>query len=170
MCEQYNIHLKNADTKWAEEQKAKYISNMELLSYQMFAEKYKSLSRVIRSGARVLLEINQIGLENITYEYFGFEGQNVFFFSNRYLAQRMKLSLGLTNQYINLFCVLGLIRKIPKSAVPKEFLERAKLIAEQTGQRQINFYTVIPLEEVADDAEQIAKPIIRRSPNSYYGK
>ncbi|MDI6600236.1 MAG: hypothetical protein QME46_00455 [Thermoanaerobacteraceae bacterium] len=55
---------------------------------------------------------------------------------------------------------MGLIRKIPKSAVPKEFLERAKLIAEQTGQRQINFYTVIPLEEVADDAEQIAKEML----------
>lgn len=160
LCEKYNIHIKNTDTKWVEEQKAKYIRNIELLYHPTFLEQHKSLNRVIRSGTKVLAEINQIGLEHITFEHLSHEGQSVFFFSNRYLANRLRVSLKLTNQYINLFCVLGLIKKLPKSEVPEEFRERAKIIAEKTGQRQIHFYTVLPLEEVAAHAEQIAKKML----------
>lgn len=161
LCEIYKIRLKNNDIKWIEEQKTKYFRNIELLSDRNFLEKYKNLSRVIRWGIHVIAEINQIGIEHIGLQYYSCEGQSVFFFSNRYLAKRLKSrSFNLINKYVNLFCVLGLLKKLPKDKIPSEFRKTAKLIASRTGQREIHFYIIPPLEQVVDNAEKIAKEMI----------
>jgi len=155
LCKRYNI-----TTKWIRTQRIKYSNNIDLLSHREFFEKYSYLNRVIRSGTKVLAGINEIGFENISFEHFSFDDEHVFFFSNRYLAKKIDVSPKLVNKYVNLFCALGLIKKVPESAIPKEFLVRAKQISKQTNQRQINYYVVFDLNEVGDRANQVAKDML----------
>ncbi|MCR4436130.1 MAG: hypothetical protein QHH06_10155 [Clostridiales bacterium] len=91
LCEKLCIDTPR--TKWKKSQEQKYTQNMDKLSDSRFMQQYKNLNRVIRFGIRVLSEINQIGLENITFEEFSYGKENVFFFSNRYLANRLNMNL-----------------------------------------------------------------------------
>jgi len=164
LCEKLCIDTPR--TKWKKSQEQKYPQNMDKLSDRRFMQQYKSLNRLIRFGIRVLVEINQIGLESITFEEFSFGKENVFFFSNRYLSNRLGMNLKQTNKYINMFCALRLIAKVPYKDVPETLLQNAKEIAKSKRQRIINFYTVPHLEEVADKAEDIAREMVERGYSS----
>lgn len=160
------LGIENPMLKWKETQKQKYIQNLERLSINSLSKESKDLYKVIRFGIRVLYEINIVGLEHTTFENFIYENQNIFFFSNRYLAKRLGIGLKQTNQYINLFCVLKLINKVPVKYVPTELWKEAKTIAKSKGQRCINFYTVIPVNEVETMADTIAKEMLDRGYSS----
>ncbi|SCN25773.1 hypothetical protein N3C_2490 [Clostridium sp. N3C] len=147
-------------------QEEKYIQNLNRLFDKSFLQQYKSLNKTIRWGIRVLAEINQIGLENITFDKFSLDGQNIFFFSNRYLAGRLGMNVKQANQYINLFCALKLINKVPKEDVPEALLDNAKEIAKKQGQRMINFYTVPPLGEVIQKSDEMANKMLKKGYSS----
>jgi len=164
LCQKFSIEM--PDERWKKSQEEKYIQNLNRLFDKSFLQQYKSLNKTIRWGIRVLAEINQIGLENITFDKFSLDGQNIFFFSNRYLAGRLGMNVKQANQYINLFCALKLINKVPKEDVPEALLDNAKEIAKKQGQRMINFYTVSSLGEVIQKSDEMANKMLKKGYSS----
>ncbi len=76
------------------------------------------------------------------------------------------MNLKQVNQYINLFCILKLVNKVPKESIPGPLLENAKEIAKNTKQRMINFYTVPIWDEVAEEANQISQIMLENGYSS----
>lgn len=164
LCNKFSIEM--PEVRWRKSQEKKYAQNFNSLQDNSGLKRYTSLNKIIRWGIRVLTEINQIGMDNITSEKFNFNGENVFFFSNRFLADRVRMNLKQVNQYINLFCILKLVNKVPKESIPGPLLENAKEIAKNTKQRMINFYTVPIWDEVAEEANQISQIMLENGYSS----
>lgn len=150
LIEHFNIKLK--DSTWINEQTKKFEVNMMLLS-QLKERKneFPNLNRIIRFGIPLLMDILQIGKKNIFNRYLSTNGKSIFFFSNRYLAGITNKDVSNINKYINLFCTLGLLNKVPYNEVNHKF--RAMAITKANGKNGISFYTVPDYNEAFKTAE-----------------
>ncbi len=88
------FHIKLEDSTWINEQSKKFEINMMLLS-QLGERKdeFPNLNRIIRFGYPILMDILEIGKENIINRFFSTNGESIFFFSNRYLAGKRNKSV-----------------------------------------------------------------------------
>lgn len=151
------FHIKLEDLTWINEQSKKFETNMMLLS-QLGERKdeFPNLSRVIRFGYSILMDILEIGKENIINRFFSTNGESIFFFSNRYLAGKRNKSVVNINKYINLFCTLGLLNKIPYKQVNQRLRAMAVQISKGNAQNGISFYTVPDYNKAFKTADERA--------------
>jgi len=141
LIEHFNIKVE--DSTWINEQNKKFERNITHLC-QLSERKgdFPYLNRILRFGLSVLLDILEIGKKNIVNRFFSINEDSVFFFSNRYLAGKRNKSVTNINKYINLFCTLGLLNKIPYKHVNKNLRATAVQISKANAQNGISFYTV----------------------------
>ncbi|MGB4638544.1 MAG: hypothetical protein WBH95_01015 [Caldicoprobacterales bacterium] len=151
------FHIKLEDSTWINEQSKKFEINMMLLS-QLGERKdeFPNLNRIIRFGYPILMDILEIGKENIINRFFSTNGESIFFFSNRYLAGKRNKSVVNINKYINLFCTLGLLNKIPYKQVNQRLRATAVQISKDNAQNGISFYTVPDYNEAFKTADERA--------------
>jgi hypothetical protein len=151
------FHIKLEDSTWTNEQSKKFEINMMLLS-QLGERKdeFPNLNRIIRFGYPILMDILEIGKENIINRFFSTNGESIFFFSNRYLAGKRNKSVVNINKYINLFCTLGLLNKIPYKQVNQRLRATAVQISKDNAQNGISFYTVPDYNEAFKTADERA--------------
>jgi len=156
------FHIKLEDSTWINEQSKKFEINMMLLS-QLGERKdeFSNLSRIIRFGIPLLMDILEIGKENIINRFFSTNGESIFFFSNRYLAGRRNKSVVNINKYINLFCTLGLLNKIPYKQVNQRLRAIAVQISKDNAQNGISFYTVPDYNEAFKTADERASIMLQ---------
>ena len=155
LIEYFHIELK--DLTWINVQSKKFETNMMLLS-QLGERKdeFPNLNRIIRFGYPILMDILEIGKENIINRFFSTNGESIFFFSNRYLAGKRDKSVVNINKYINLFCTLGLLNKIPYKQVNQRLRATAVQISKDNAQNGISFYTVPDYNEAFKTADERA--------------
>lgn len=160
LTQKYNIKIINKDFVGREQEK--YRQNINLI---LDTKKFKSLfpytHRIIRYSYNLLIKLNEIGCSNLTWDVFQVDNKSVFFASNRHLAHTLKKHARRTNQYLNLFCVLGLLEKIPNQKIPKYMLQRARKMAKEKGQNRINFYAIPNFNQVVSIAEKRAVTMIQ---------
>lgn len=151
------FHIELEDSTWINEQSKKFETNMMLLS-QLGERKdeFPNLNRIIRFGIPLLMDILEIGKENIITRFFSTNGESIFFFSNRYLAGKRNKSVVNINKYINLFCTLGLLNKIPYKQVNQRLRAMAVQISKDNAQNGISFYTVPDYNEAFKTADERA--------------
>jgi hypothetical protein len=151
------FHIKLEDSTWINGQSKKFEINMMLLS-QLGERKdeFPNLNRIIRFGIPLLMDILEIGKENIINRFFSTNGESIFFFSNRYLAGKRDKSVVNINKYINLFCTLGLLNKIPYKQVNQRLRATAVQISKDNAQNGISFYTVPDYNEAFKTADERA--------------
>lgn len=151
------FHIKLEDSTWINEQSKRFENNIMLLS-QLKERKdvFPNLNRIIRFGIPLLIDILEIGKENIINRFFSTNGESIFFFSNRYLAGKTNKSVVNINKYINLFCSLGLLNKIPYKHVNMNLRATAVQISKDNGQNGISFYTVPDYNEAFKAADERA--------------
>ena len=151
------FHIKLEDSTWINKQSKKFETNMMLLS-QLGKKKdeFPNLNRIIRFGYPILMDILEIGKENIINRFFSTNGESIFFFSNRYLAGKRNKSVVNINKYINLFCTLGLLNKIPYKQVNQRLRATAVQISKDNAQNGISFYTVPDYNEAFKTADERA--------------
>ena len=156
------FHIKLEDSTWISEQNKKFENNIMLLSQlDKRKDEFPSLNRIIRFGYPLLLDILEIGKENIVNRFFNTNGESIFFFSNRYLAGKRNKSVVNTNKYINLFCTLGLLNKIPYSHVNKNLRATAIQISKDNSQNGISFYTIPDYNKAFKTADERASIMLQ---------
>ena len=156
------FHIKLEDSTWINEQSKKFEINMMLLS-QLGERKdeFPNLNRIIRFGYPILMDILEIGKENIINRFFSTNGESIFFFSNRYLAGKRNKSVVNINKYINLFCTLGLLNKIPYKQVNQRLRAMAVQISKDNAQNGISFYTVPDYNKTFKTADERASIMLQ---------
>ena len=103
------------------------------------------------------MHILEIGKNNISNRFFSVRGESLFFFSNRYLAKKMNKNVCNINKYINLFCTLGLLRKIPYRDVNQNLRKTALQLSKEHSHNGISFYTIPDYSEAFKTANERAE-------------
>lgn len=152
----YGIKLEKS--QWVRDEMDKYQLNMRFLNFDNELDKVPNLKQLIRHGTDILNMIQNIANAHITPELRDDEGNAMFFVSNRYLAKIVERDQSKVNKYINLFCTLGLLRKIKYPDKANKIVKRAYAEAETRGYRRVNFYS-IPEDyySIMYQAEEIAR-------------
>ncbi|WP_350343878.1 hypothetical protein PRVXT_000237 [Proteinivorax tanatarense] len=151
--------IKNIDSSWISKQTKKIDTNIYLIT--QIEKDFPKLNRIIRFGFQTLITILEISKENTYNRYFSVDDDNLFFFSNGFLAKKLKKSTGNVNKYVNLFCTLGLLNKIPYSKVNVNLQKKAKEMAKSNGYIGISFYTVPDYNRILKIANERAEKMLR---------
>jgi hypothetical protein len=137
----------------------KYEKNIQLLESEVTKMKseYPTLYKVIKSSLCVLRQINLQGKGHIHDGAF-FEGESIFFVSNRYLGELVGKHPSVVNRSINLLCLLGFLKKIRLHQLPQHIANTAKRQKEKNGYASIIGFYTIPLYDIVllANAEKVA--------------
>lgn len=107
---------------------------------------YKNLRKMLTISYIYLLGLYQECIDKL-HEYFTINDENLLFVSNQKLADKLHKKVDKTNQYINLMCVLGLVKKVRYKDLDKRISDRAVSMAEKKHRNGICFYNVPKLSE-----------------------
>lgn len=93
-----------------------------------------------------------------------YNGINVFFASSRYIADRLaqkgkKITFSVVNRLINTFCLLGFMRKLPETEIPK-CLRVKMLIYKKNKHYNDNDYFVV--NKIDDDLLNQAESVVKK--------
>jgi len=155
-----------------------YVENIKKIEdYDKTLYDYMILNRYIGKHMYFLKELNEIGMKNIMTDNETVDGRNVFFASSRYLAEEMtdkeiKINYSTANRLINLFCILGFLKKVkiidlPESSLKDEIRIR-KLVNElqnkKTGKKNFRFdndyFVVMDItKELLQHASEVAQKL-----------
>lgn len=145
---------------WMNEQNKKYISNLTIIhnADKYLKPDYPLVYKYIRKHLKILETINVLGNINVKKKEFSFENHNIFFASNSYIADFLgNYTISTTNKILNLFAVLGFIRKVPEENIPPQLLHESKVIAEKRNLGNIITYYIVPhMMDVLDIAKERA--------------
>ena len=156
LIEYFNIELK--DLTWINKHGKRLENNITLLNQVMEKkDEFPYLNRIMKFGHLILTHILEISKSNISNRFFSINGESLFFFSNRYLSKEMKKDTPNINKYINLFCTLDLLRKIPYKDVNQNLRQTALQISQEKSHNGISFYTVPDYNKVLKTANTRAQ-------------
>lgn len=141
LCQLVNIKI-----EYEMKQYKKYESNLKLLNEDsLIQNKYPMLYDCLNYHGDFLKFMNIYGQEHINYSNINYFGERIFSVSNDFIGEK-----GTVNAKINLFCVLGLLKKIPFDELPKAY--RHKTIGYK---KEKNSYIIISYtDEVLNEAER----------------
>ncbi|WCK57065.1 hypothetical protein PP175_28160 (plasmid) [Aneurinibacillus sp. Ricciae_BoGa-3] len=156
-----DFQIKFMEDVWMDSQNKKYLENLTFIhgAKNRIQGAYPFLYDYIVGHIKVLETINVIANINIKNQAYSYHGQNIFFASNSYIANFLgNYTLSTTNKVINLFAVLGLIKKLPEKDIPSELLKESKTIADERSLGNIiSYYIIPPMSEVLEYANDQAK-------------
>jgi|YelNatPoosite2B6_1021285.scaffolds.fasta_scaffold00021_111 hypothetical protein len=151
---------------WVNMQKEKYTNNITLIENadKELSKRYPNLFRYIKRNMIVLEKLNCMGLANVNIEENSFNGESIFFASMQHISDSLsiedsKVDKTRVNRAINVFAILGLITKVPKSFIPSKFKKFKKI---NEGDHDITFFAIKEMDfgvlaEAELRAEQLKK-------------
>lgn len=139
----------------------KYENNLKILSVDSVMEsKYPMLSDCLKYHGDFLKFINIYGMEQIDYSSRSYLCENIFTFANDFIGvkavnseeidKKLKFGKGTINPKLNLFCILGLLKKISYEELQDKYRHRAIGYKKEENSYIITPYT----EEVLNEAEK----------------
>ncbi|WP_160691644.1 hypothetical protein [Clostridium sp. C2-6-12] len=125
LCELLNIQI-----EYEIEQSHKYESNLKILQETCLLEQsYPVLHDCLKYHSELLEIVNIEGKKYINYSSNSYKGENIFTFSNEFIGNKavsigqkdnkIKYGKGTVNPKLTLFCLFGLLYKIPFQELPK---------------------------------------------------
>ena len=143
LCEMLEIEVKEGE--WVMNQHVKYSKNSGKIynADEDMAIRYPALYKFINKHLYVLKEMNAIGSANLLTEDDSLNGEAVFFTASRFIeakleSQGIQKSHTSINKIINLFTVLGLVKKVPLEKVPRRLREQAKKAERMKAKQVVN--------------------------------
>lgn len=136
------------------------------------------IGKLLKPRIHYLCLLNKFGLENIRSELYNFEGKNIFFVSYKYFYQYFygnRVSEVTAVRNINLFCALGLMKKVPieklnktiQKGTYKQMQKTTKIINSSRPDKKkvksvnpVNFYTIYNFKDRLELAESRAKILL----------
>ena len=155
LCKLVNIQI-----EYEINQENKYENNLKLLKEtSLLKEKYPVLYDCLKYHFKLLETINIEGQGYVNYSYKSYKGENIFAFSNKIIGlkavnaesieNKSKSVKGTVNPKITLYCLLGLLQKIPFENLPKKYRFKAIGYNNEENSYIIPLYT----EEILIEAE-----------------
>lgn len=144
LCELFDIKIKY----WIE-QEEKYDFNISTISNKKYIQSnFPILSEYIDKYWYILEDIFEYGKKYIKFSKDSFNGESVFYYARNKIYENLdeKHKVNLTidpkspselSKLINVFCILGLLRKLQKEEVPENLRRKPK-----KGDRFPNYFTV----------------------------
>jgi hypothetical protein len=167
LCKHYNISFSRST--WAHEQLEKYLMNISKIEdIKNFKRDYPECYKLIKNAIVILRYFIEYGMQHIRDTECAVDGQSIFFVSNRYIQKSLKDIYGVNkdlktvNRYINLLCILGLLKKVAREYIPKQLYSKAVQITNEKRDKSNKpfkvqcFYTVPYLYEALGNAEKTA--------------
>lgn len=150
------------EDEWMNKMNMKYLSNLTVIhqAKKLIMPQYPELYEYIKNHLKVLETLNVIGNINVRGEEYSYEGNNIFFASNKYISDFISDTdvSSETNKILNLFAVLGFIKKVPEAHIPGRMLHESKSIAiEKKLGNIVNYYTMPPMIDVLPEANEKLK-------------
>jgi hypothetical protein len=155
LCEILNIKI-----QYEIDQENKYENNLKILHENDFLEQsYPILQDCIKYHSELLEIVNIEGRRHINYSSNSHNGENIFTFSNEFIGNKavsieekdnkIKYGKGTVNPKLNLFCIFGLLHKIPFEQLPKKHRHKT------FGYNKEENYYIVPqyTEEILTEAE-----------------
>jgi hypothetical protein len=148
------------EDSYMNEQNKKYLSNLTIIhnSKKHILKDYPELFEYIKGHLKLLETMNVLGNINIKKREFSYKNNNIFFASNSYIADFLgNYTISTTNKVLNIFAILGLIKKISKEDVPSQLLHESQAIAERRNLGNIISYYIVPsMIDILDTANKNA--------------
>lgn len=154
--------------KWIENQKTKYNANQEKTK-MIPLENYPELTRAIAGHWHILRALYDFGLSKVSGGYFSQNNESIFFISTSFFKTEFfpNHSVSTLNKFINLFAVLGLIKKVKDIPLALR-IEAEKWQALRHRNNTVSYYAVPLLDEtLLCEAEKRAK-VLNDEKLSYY--
>lgn len=141
LCKLLNIQI-----EYEMKQYKKYEINLKLLNEDSLIEnKYPMLYDCLKYHGDFLKFINIYGQKHINYSNINYLEERIFSISNDFIGGK-----GTVNAKINLFCVLGLLKKIPFDELPKAYRNKTIGYKKEENSYIITSYT----DELLNEAER----------------
>lgn len=154
------------EDEWLHLQARKYEENIDSLEC-ILPKRYPHLHKLVGDRFEILEAINRVGLNTLVSKHLSFESKAIFFASTKFLKVNYfpNYSLSVINQFMNLFAVLGFVRKMKEDEIPLEFLNQAKEEMKKYKEKRnmVSFYSVENIDDVIGIAEERAHVLIQNN-------
>ncbi len=157
-----NLSRKIINNDWIEKEKSKYKQNITILdNYKNYGYDsiFSSLYELLDGRIPYLKTINSFALSEELKEEYSYKNEGVFFISYEDFSRLNNIGRSTANRYINLFCILGFIEKVPTHKMDNKALEQI-FNGYRKGKKNSNLYIVYNIDDVIKVADQRAKVLL----------
>lgn len=149
------------ERQWEISQEEKYEKNIDIIQQADIKIKgdFPILFNFIKSYLQLLEHLNEWGLKHILEKEQSYTGESVFFHSTTHMEQILGRDQTICSRAINMFAVLGLIKKIREEDIPSSLIRIAQAIRGGRNEfKLVNFYSIPVLNrQVLLEAEKHVK-------------
>jgi hypothetical protein len=166
--------IKYEQSQWAIDQINKYHQNLvTLMDFEKYDYEaiYPNFYKLLKNRSHYLYFLNSFGLGALRSEKESYQGESIFRISYNYFTKTFssnRVTYITTLRYINLFCTLGLIKKVPINEVPKHMaadalkhMEKIAEFKESDKISPVNFYIVYNIHDRMKIADDRAKVLLK---------
>ncbi|MTT31469.1 hypothetical protein GMB86_05475 [Terrilactibacillus sp. BCM23-1] len=150
-----------SERQWEILREKKYEKNMDIIKRAdiEIQRDFPNLFGFIKSYLPLLEHLNDWGVKHILEKEHSFKGESIFFQSTTHMEKMVGKDQTICSRAVNMFAVLGLIKKIREENVPSSLLGVAQAIRGKRNEfKLVNFYTVPALNhQVLSEAEERVK-------------
>lgn len=147
-----------SERHWEILQEKKYEKNMDILQNAdvKIQRDFPKLFDFIKSYLHVLEHLNDWGVKHILEEEHSFKGESIFFQSTTHMEKIVGKDQTVCSRAINMFTVLGLIKKVRDEDAPNSLMSVAQAIRGGRNEfRLVNFFSVPALNhQILSEAEE----------------
>lgn len=136
------------ERQWEILQEKKYEKNMDIIQRAdvEIQRDFPNLFDFIKSYLHLLEHLNDWGLKHILEKEQSFKGESIFFQSTTNMEKIVGRDQTICSRAVNMFTVLGLIKKIREEDTPGILMSVAQAIRGRRNEfKLVNFYTVLAL-------------------------
>ncbi|MGQ4666676.1 hypothetical protein ACUIJN_12735 [Metabacillus halosaccharovorans] len=134
-----------SERQWEILQEKRYEKNMDIIQRAdvEIQRDFPNLFNFIQSYLPLLKHLNEWGFKHILEKEQSFQGESVFFQSTTYMEKIVRRDQTICSRAVNMFTVLGLIKKVRDEDAPNSLMSIAQAIRGGRNEfRLVNFYTV----------------------------
>lgn len=161
-----DLEIVYPERQWEIQQEEKYEKNIDVIQRAdvEIQREFPDLFDFIKSYLHLLEHLNDWGAKHILEKEQSFQGESVFFQSTTHMEKIVGRDQTICSRAVNMFAVLGLIKKIWEENVPSRLLGVAQAIRGSRNEfKLVNFYTVPSLNhQILSEAEKRVERLMER--------
>ena len=150
-----------SERQWEISQEEKYEKNTDIIQNAdiEIQRDFPNLFGFIKNYLPLLEQLNDWGVKHILEKEHSFKGESIFFQSTTHMEKMVGRDQTICSRTVNMFAVLGLIKKIREEDIPSSLMGVAQAIRGKRNEfKLVNFYTVPALNhQVLSEAEESVK-------------
>lgn len=150
-----------SERQWEILQEEKYEKNTDIIQNAdiEIQRDFPNLFGFIKSYLPLLEHLNEWGVKHILEKDHSFKGESIFFQSTTHMEKMVGRDQTICSRAVNMFAVLGLIKKIREEDIPSSLMGVAQAIRGKRNEfRLVNFYTFPALNhQILSEAEERVK-------------